>query len=351
MPPLPFSPHCHSPPAAILPPLHQSGILDLGEGVFIYHCFAERGGTVRVFLPHDRPPELVYAEEHDDGDENGRVPDFSDCLERCIDTLGPMGSGKTHVAELFFRRHTNIPSVPDAPILITDIPSAPDSSILITDIPSVPDASILIICCRRSMCSSMAHRLEDLGFELYTSNIKARRLVIEYESLCRIQRTYDIIYMDEIRSVLRTAVCYVTNRMNAVRHLDRLVELCTKAKHTLLTDADSNLDCAVDIFRDSIFEKKDVRTIRVLKPFMQRTFTLMSKGSTYKQMYADLRDGKRVVAFFASVKMLRGCMEHLETIMDKDLIAGYFADSEIRTICSTSIVSGGSTVSLATPRP
>lgn len=174
----------------------------------------------------------------------------------------------------------------------------------------------------------MTHRLENLGFELYTSNIEARRLVIEYESLCRLQRTYNIIYMDEIRSVLRTAVCYVTNRMNAVRHLDRLVELCTKAKHTLLTDADSNLDCAVDIFRDSIFEKKDVRTIRVLKPFMQRTFTLMYKDATYKQMYADLRDGKRVVAFFASVKMLRGCMEHLETIVDKHLIAGYFADSE-----------------------
>eukprot|EP00903_Cladosiphon_okamuranus_P015053 g13926.t1 len=278
-----------------------AGILDLGEGVFIYHCFAERGGTVRVFLPHDLPSDLVYAEEHDDGDENGRVPDFSDCLERCFDLLGPMGSGKTHVAELFFRRYTGNPSV--------------------------PDASILIICCRRSMCSSMAHRLEDLGFELYTSNIKARRLVIEYESLCRLQTTYDVIYMDEIRSVLRTAVCYVTNRMNAVRHLDRLVELCTKAKHTLLTDADSNLDCAVDIFRDSIFEKKDVRTIRVLKPFMQRTFTLMSKDATYKQMYADLRDGKPVVAFFASVKMLRGCMERL-AIMDKDLIAGYFADSE-----------------------
>ncbi|CAM9783225.1 unnamed protein product, partial [Hapterophycus canaliculatus] len=134
--------------------------------------------------------------------------------------------------------------------------------------------------------------------------------------------------MDEIRSVLRTAVCYVTNRINAVRHLDRLVELCTKAKHTLLTDADSNLDCAVDIFRDSIFEKKDIRTIRVLKPFMQRTFTLLSKDATYKQMYADLRDGKLVVALFASVKMLRGCMEHLESIVDKNLIAGYFADSE-----------------------
>eukprot|EP00903_Cladosiphon_okamuranus_P009447 g9006.t1 len=284
---------------------HESngaGILDIGEGFFIYHCFSERGGSVHVYLPHAPPPALVYADEHDDGDENGRVPEFSDCIKRCVDVLGPMGSGKTHVSELFFQRHTGMPSV--------------------------PNASILIICCRKSMCSSMTHRLEHPGFELYTSNMKARRLVIEYESLCKLQRTYDIIYMDEIRSVMRTAVCYATNRMNAVRHIERLVELCRKAKHTLLTDADSNLDCAVDIFRDSIFDKKDVRTIRVLKPFMQRTFTLMPKDATYRQMYADLRDGKRIVAFFASKKMLRGCVEHLESIIDKHLIAGYFADSE-----------------------
>eukprot|EP00903_Cladosiphon_okamuranus_P008679 g8318.t1 len=115
---------------------------------------------------------------------------------------------------------------------------------------------------------------------------------------------------------------------NLRMHLVRLVELCRKAKHTLLTDADSNLDCAVDIFRNSIFEKKDVRTIRVLKPFMQWTLILMPKDATYKQMYADLNDGKRVVAFFASKKMLRGCAEHLETVMDKHLIAAYYADSE-----------------------
>ena len=161
-------------------------------------------------------------EEQDDAAPDGRVPDFSAVVAHCIDILASMGTGKTYGAERFFDVH--------------------------------PDATILIICPRTSMCFAMTKRLEKLGFQLYTSTMDTRRLVVEYESIHKLQRTYDIVYMDEIRSVLSTAVCYATNRLNATRHLDRLVELCTKAKHTILTDADSNLDCAVDLFRDKVFD-------------------------------------------------------------------------------------------------
>lgn len=180
------------------------------------------------------------------------------------------------------------------------------------------------------MCFATTKRLEHLGFELYTSTMNARRLVVEYESLHKLQRSYDIVYMDEVRSVLSAAVCYATNRLNATRHLDRLVELCTKAKHTILTDADSNLDCAVELFRDTVFEPEDVKTIRVPRPCMERTFTFMSKPAAFKQMYADLRAGHRVVANFASVKMLQGCMEHLKanSVIDESLITGYYAAAD-----------------------
>ena len=285
-------------------PLYESGILDLGDTGFIYNCYSDGANpnTVHFFIAREASGDDMDVEEQDDSDENGRVPDFSTSLARCIDILGSMGSAKTTRTEHFFWVHT--------------------------DIPDHPNASMLVICCRKSMCFAMTERLKKLGFELYTENMNAKRLVIEYESLFKLERKYDIIYIDEIRSVLATAVCYATNRMNAVRHLDRLVELCTKAKHTILTDADSNLDCAVDIFRDSIFEKKDVHTIRVPKPFMERTYTLMTKDAAYKKMYADLREGKRVVACFASVKMLRGCMEDLKSVIDESLITGYFAAAD-----------------------
>ncbi|CAM9416494.1 unnamed protein product [Ectocarpus fasciculatus] len=54
----------------------------------------------------------------------------------------------------------------------------------------------------------------------------------------------------------------------------------------------------------------------------------MSKAATFNRMYTDLRDGHRVVACFASAKMLRGCMQHLQTIMDENLITGYFAAAD-----------------------
>lgn len=115
--------------------------------------------------------------------------------------------------------------------------------------------------------------------------MNARRLVVEYDSIQKLESKYDMVYMDEIRSVLATAICDATNRMNATRHLNRLLmELCAKAKHTtILTDADSDLDCAVDVFRDRVFEAKDVKTIHVSNPSMGRQFTLMRKDSTYEQ--------------------------------------------------------------------
>ena len=113
--------------------------------------------------------------------------------------------------------------------------------------------------------------------------------------------------------------------MHAVRHLGRLVYLCSHANHTMLTDADSNLDCAVDIFRDSIYMRKEGSPDHTVpKPFNDRTYTLMAKDAAY---ISDLREGKRVVACFASVKMLRGCMEDLKSVIHESLITGYFADA------------------------
>ena len=122
----------------------------------------------------------MHVEEQDDSDENNRVPDLSGSLARCVDILGPIGSAKTTQTEKFFGVHTNIPD---------------------------HNASMLVICCRKSMRFATNERLKDLGFELYTENMSATRLVVEYESLCKLERKCDIIYIDEIRSVLATAVC------------------------------------------------------------------------------------------------------------------------------------------------
>lgn len=277
-------------------PLSQAGILDIGEGRFVYHCFSARSVTVILKLSPDAPRDAMDIEEQDDATPDGRVPDFSSVTAPCLDVLAGMCTGKTYQTECFFNVHE--------------------------------EASILIICPRKSMCFSMTKRLEMLGFQLYTSIMDARRLVIEYESIHKLQRTFDIIYIDEIRSVLTTAVCYATNRMNATRHLERLVDVCKQAKHTILTDADSNLDSAVSVFRDSVFEPSDVHKIRVPRPFMKRTFKLVTKAAALEQMHDDLRAGHRVVACFASAKMLRGCLRDLEKIIDASLITGYFADAD-----------------------
>lgn len=53
------------------------GILDIGDGAFIYHCFSERSVTVRLTFATEAPPDAMDVEEQDGADPNGRVPDFS----------------------------------------------------------------------------------------------------------------------------------------------------------------------------------------------------------------------------------------------------------------------------------
>lgn len=271
----------------------NNAYVEVSEGVRFRYVCSLGGAPAHITLgdntidvppvaPNEGPPQ--------------RVPEFKSVKSKCINIISGMCTGKTYQAEKFIFEH--------------------------------PDHTVVIICPRKSMCVDLCKRFEYLGFELYTNSTNCRRLVIEYESLHKVCMLFDEVYIDEIRSVLTASTCYATNGLNLTSHMETLVELCSKAKHTLLMDADSDLDCAVDIFRDHVFNASETHTIRIERPYMDRKFILKSKNAAYEQMYTDLREGHRVVACFASARQLKATLENLKKIMPEDLIAGYYADSE-----------------------
>lgn len=127
------------------------------------------------------------------------------------------------------------------------------------------------------------------GFDQYTDTIDSDRLIIEYESLHRTDRLYDIIIIDEVRSVLTSATTYATNRSSLARSMKRLKMNMAHAKKVILSDADSDLDGAVQYFIHNNFES--YTGIRLEKPVMRRKYRLMKKNKSEKTMLDDIKRG------------------------------------------------------------
>ena len=52
------------------------------------------------------------------------------------------------------------------------------------------------------------------NYAIYTEMVKGDHQIIQYESMSRLQRSYDVVTLDEVRSTLMNAVCSTTNHNN-----------------------------------------------------------------------------------------------------------------------------------------
>lgn len=161
--------------------------------------------------------------------------------------LAHMGDGKTHSALEYIKAH--------------------------------PRASILVVGCRRSMDATVHGRynreLEQCGgsgsrplvdllaeeednalFEHYSKSTWASRLVIEYESLHRldpVQQRWDIVILDEVRSMLGASVSVATNRDNIQVNRMNLLDAIYGSQKVIMCDAHLECDRAVKEFIGGLF--------------------------------------------------------------------------------------------------
>lgn len=266
-------------------------VKELENKVLLYTCMS----TLRSVRLPIFGRVLKHAKVFDTIDpEDGRVPDIRAIKDKCINIIAGMNTGKTYRAnqlvEALGEYLTTKKSLKD---LGKSMPSR--------------KLRVLIVTCRTSMASGLGFRFK--GFDQYTDTIDSDRLIIEYESLHRTNRLYDVIIIDEVRSVLTSATTYATNRSSLTRNMERLRKNMDHAQKVIFSDADSDLDGAVSYFIHNNFSR--YTEIRLAKPIMRRDYRLMRKSKAEKTILDDIREGKHIVASFGS----RTNMEALEKLI------------------------------------
>lgn len=112
--------------------------------------------------------------------------------------------------------------------------------------------SVLFITQRISMASSSFERLQHEGLKFFhyqdePGMITQDAVICEYESLSRLGQTYDLIVMDEFRSICET-IQSPTNGLKVLQHWEHLKDLTSRAEKVLFLCADMEFDsCAYEV--------------------------------------------------------------------------------------------------------
>jgi late competence protein required for DNA uptake (superfamily II DNA/RNA helicase) len=119
--------------------------------------------------------------------------------------------------------------------------------------------SVLFITQRVSMASTTYKRLKDKGIDIIhyqdhkgpLISAKHKYVICEYESMSRIEGTYDLIVLDEWRSIIET-IQSPTNGLNTLKHWEKLKNFTLHAEKVLFLDADMEADAAAYKVQDML---------------------------------------------------------------------------------------------------
>ena len=263
-------------------------IRDLQNGQFLYKCLTPGPDNTQVVcistaqdIEKDTPSETVYLQS------------LLGILAKCIAVCAGMGVGKTHQIVEYIR-------------------------------PEAPGVSILWLTPRIAMVASIMGRLKGLGFQSYKDTCKSRRLVMEIESLHKVFMQYDVVIMDEARSLMTSLMSYETNGDKLLAHIKDLKEMCQAAKRVFIVGADINIDGAVPAFIKDVFEEDQVFRINHAHNPMVWHHLFMHSEVFYERLYRSIAEGERIiVACGASIDLKEIQVAASRVIERKKMVASH----------------------------
>ena len=286
-------------PARVCPPCNgkvhdgnRASVTDLGSGNFAYRCLHPTAPSKPhpFYVPSESPNKKKKARV-----TKSYLGTLVGITARGIVVKAPMGTGKT------FRTMEFIKSMG-------------------------PDVSVLWVTPRRAMAMKLKGDYPE--FALYTEEMNKRLQIVEYESLYKLTRGYDIIILDEIRSLAKTFVCTKTNRLHLEEHMKLMVGLCTCSKHVLMLDADIDIDGAVRTFTDHVFGAEPIHEVVHDSGSMGLDVVYVNSGEILTRMMNDLKQGNRIMLCCGSSERLKGIAQTASELVGSDRVGAYFADSE-----------------------
>lgn len=264
-------------------------INDIGAGNFQYLCLASTGKKTYSFRLEE------VSESKSIRKDIQYLESFADVRSKVISISAPMGTGKTYQIKNYLKQFPT-------------------------------DTKVLFITCRKGMAKSIGGRFE--GFEVYIDKTNQPLQVQEYESLHRITTNYNIIIMDEIRSMLTSAACFETNGINLTTNMEKLQELCEVADHVICADADLHIDGCVQDFYKHTFDDSQIHHINHTSGGQELNYLFATQGGFIERIQNDLKAGKKIMVCCGSSKELKALREIALEIVQESEIGIYYADSE-----------------------
>lgn len=130
-------------------------------------------------------------------------------------------------------------------------------------------------------------------------NYSADQLVIQYESLHNLiqERPFDLVLLDETRSLMSNTVCLETNKGSIDTNMKMLQAFMKEASLVLCMDAHMEWDAAVPTFLEDVFEENEIEVHRYVNSLqsMARELHLMDDACAFsKQIEKCVERNERV---------------------------------------------------------
>lgn len=258
-------------------------IRNIGGGFFDYRCMARPKDLFDFKIQQDTKP-----------DTNKKYLDpFLHVKAKVISICAPMGSGKTKQIEDFIEHNYK-------------------------------DATIIFVTCRKGMARTLKGRLRN--YDIYTDVINQQRQIHEYESLHKASRQmYDLVVIDEIRSMLSSSVCPETNGDNLSSNMAALQEICDNADQVICADADLYIDGSVSDFYKTLFRPTEIHHITHEGGQTPLHYLFADEARFTEMMKDDLRQGRKIVACVGSAAKLKALEKMAAEIIDPEKVVAYYA--------------------------
>ncbi len=231
---------------------------------------------------NERPLHETYRFMNISYKDDEYVSASMDFTEHCLCVCASMGSGKTTFISKYLLHHKF------------------DSFAFIT--------------CRISLANSLFDTFTKVnqegdtyfeGVKIYNDSgvygrdgqIHHKKLIIQYESLYKLSRSFDVIIIDEFRSLLNCVVSTTTNRSNLRNNFNLLCQLLYNAKKVLVMDADLFFDGSCSALLKHLFVNmfRSIRTEVYTHNNMVRNFRIYTDhGQFISQFMDDLGNGKKI---------------------------------------------------------
>lgn len=155
------------------------------------------------------------------------------------------------------------------------------------------DKRILFIVNRVSFCNSIKGLFP--GFKTYIEDIDAPHLICQYESLWRITTDFDIVIIDECRSVCNNISSHKTNGQRLYNNANTLKSFIQLAKKCILLDADLEVDGCVPRSLCTLVSPRQLQLERYTRHKLVRDLEwVMNEDDWFAKLARDILAGKRV---------------------------------------------------------